>query len=69
MPATEETWYNQKLLHLIFGCTSLLMLVSVIWMIAQDHEREWKNHQREFRTIQESSCAVEWLRKRSLLRK
>lgn len=53
MPATEKTWYDQKLLHLIFGCTSLLMLVSVIWMIAQDHEREWKNHQREFRTIQQ----------------
>ncbi len=53
MPATEETWYNQKLLHLIFGCTSLLMLIAVVWMIAQDHEREWKNHQREFRSIQE----------------
>ena len=53
MPATEKTWYDQKLLHLIFGCTSLVMLVSVVWMIVEDHEREWKNHQREFRTIEE----------------
>ena len=38
MPATEETWYNQKLLHVIFGCSSLIMLIATIWMVAQDHD-------------------------------
>lgn len=52
MPATEETWYNQKLLHVIFGCSSLIMLIATIWMVAQDHERPWKNVQRDFRDIQ-----------------
>ena len=52
MPATDKTWYDQKLLHVIFGCTSVVMLISTIWMIAQDHERSWKGHQREFRDIQ-----------------
>jgi len=57
MPATEETWYNQKLLHVIFGCSSLVMLISVVWMIAQDHEREWKGVQRDFRDIQQKQLA------------
>ena len=52
MPATEQTWYDQKLLHVVFGVTSLIMLISVVWMIAQDHERPWKKHQREFRDMQ-----------------
>lgn len=52
MPATETPWYNQKLLHVIFGCTSLVMLIATIWMVAQDHERSWKEHQRDFRSIQ-----------------
>lgn len=57
MPATEKTWYDQKLLHVIFGCTSLVMLIATIWMVAQDHERSWKNRQREFREIQMKQLA------------
>ena len=53
MPATEKTWYDQKLLHVIFGCTSLVMLIATIWMVAQDHEREWKGYQRGLRSIEQ----------------
>lgn len=52
MPATEQTWYNQKLLHVIFGCSSVVMLIATIWMIAQDHNRPWKAYQNEFRDVQ-----------------
>ncbi len=45
MPASEQTWYNQKLLHVIFGAVSLLMLVATFWLLAKDHNREWKDWQ------------------------
>ncbi len=47
MPATEQTWRDSKLLHLVFGVTSLLMLVCTIWMLAADHRREWKDYQKQ----------------------
>src|SRR5580658_1792798 len=52
MPATEQTWRNSKLLHLVFGISSLAMLVTTLWMLAADHLREWKDVQRKFRDIE-----------------
>jgi len=52
MPATEQTWRDQKLLHVVFGLSSLLMLVATIWMLAADHNREWKQYQRDFRDVE-----------------
>jgi cytochrome c2 len=52
MPATEQTWRDSKLLHLIFGVTSLGMLVCTIWMLAADHRREWKTYQSKFQGIE-----------------
>ena len=40
MPATEQTWRSQKLLHKIFAIGSLLLLVSTIWMFSKDHDRQ-----------------------------
>ncbi|MCA9248221.1 MAG: c-type cytochrome, partial [Planctomycetales bacterium] len=45
MPATEQTWRNQKTLHVVFGLSSLAMLIATIWMFAKDHAREWKDYQ------------------------
>ena len=48
MPATEQTWRNSKLLHVVFGISGLAMLITTIWMLAADHRREWKDYQRKF---------------------
>ncbi|HEX6963749.1 MAG TPA: PDZ domain-containing protein, partial [Lacipirellula sp.] len=45
MPATEQTWRNQKTLHAVFGATALVMAIATIWMMASDHNREWKDWQ------------------------
>ncbi len=45
MPATESTWRNLKLLHVVFGVSSIAMLVVTIWMFVVDHNREWKDYQ------------------------
>ncbi len=52
MPATEQTWRDSKLLHLVFGLTGLAMLVCTIWMLAADHRREWKTYQSTFQGIE-----------------
>ena len=45
MPATEKTWRDQARMHVIFGISSLVMLVGTIWMLAKDHNREWRKWQ------------------------
>jgi cytochrome c2 len=45
MPATEKTWRDQAWMHVIFGISSLIMLGGTIWMLAKDHNREWRQWQ------------------------
>jgi len=45
MPATEQTWRDLKLMHFVFGVSALAMLITTIWMLAADHNREWKKVQ------------------------
>jgi cytochrome c551/c552 len=45
MPATEKTWRDQLRMHVIFGVTSLVMLLATIWMLWKDHNREWRRWQ------------------------
>jgi cbb3-type cytochrome oxidase cytochrome c subunit len=41
-----------KLMHAVFGVASVAMLVTTVWMLADDHNRQWKNYQRQFRDIE-----------------
>ena len=34
MPATEQTWYNLKVLHVVIAVTSVLLLVSTVVMVS-----------------------------------
>src|SRR3954470_20158933 len=45
MPATEKTWRDQAKMHVIFGISALVMLGGTIWMLAKDHNREWREWQ------------------------
>src|SRR3954454_13455942 len=45
MPATEKTWRDQARMHVIFGISALVMLGGTIWMLAKDHNREWRKWQ------------------------
>jgi len=76
MPATEKTWRDQAKMHVLFGISALVMLVGTIWMLAKDHNREWRKWQlsdrsREAWTIQaqlaqaeaDSTVALEQLQK------
>lgn len=51
MPATESTSRDLKLMHVVFGVSAVVLLGSTVWMLAKDHNREWKSVQREMRDI------------------
>ena len=58
MPATEKTWRDQKVLHVVFGCTGLVLLISTVWMFGADHSRQWKEYQRTNRRV--ATTTTEW---------
>ncbi len=45
MPASEKTWRDMKLMHVVFAISSVAMLIGTLWMLVQDHNREWKQYQ------------------------
>ena len=40
--------YNVDFLNVVFAASSLFLLLSVVWMVWDDYDREWKNTQRRF---------------------
>ena len=43
MPASEQTWRNQRTLHVVFGASAVVMAIATVMMMARDHNREWKD--------------------------
>ena len=39
-------------MHVVFGVSSVAMLLTTVWMLAADHNRSWKEFQRTFRDIE-----------------
>ena len=52
MPATEQTWWNLKLLHVVFAATAVALLVATVFVLTGDHNRPWKQYAREFRELE-----------------
>ena len=52
MPATEQTWRNLKLLHVVFAATAVALLVATVFVLTGDHNRPWKQYAREFRELE-----------------
>ena len=58
MPATEQTWRDLKVLHVVFGVSALGLLVATVAMLVADHNRPWKKYQREFRELETWTAAA-----------
>src|SRR5713101_4399643 len=54
MAATDQTYRHQKTLDIVFALSCIVMLISVVWMFAQDYNREFKKVQRKFRDVDEA---------------
>src|SRR5439155_24475358 len=61
MAASDQTYRDQRALHLVFAVSSVAMLASTIWMFWDDYNRPFKKEQRVFRELEEE------LAKRALL--
>src|SRR5687768_2346973 len=40
--------YNIDFLNVVFAASGIFLFVSVVWMVWDDYDREWKNAQRRF---------------------
>src|SRR5690348_14239911 len=52
MAATDKNYRDQYTLDIVFAVSSILMLISVVWMFMQDYNREYKDEQRSFRDVE-----------------
>ena len=52
MAATDKPYRTQHTLDIVFAVSSLAMLLSIIWMFADDYYRPFKTEQRSFREIE-----------------
>ncbi len=52
MAATDQFYRKQKTLDVVFAVSCVLMLISTIWMLVQDYNREFKQIQRDFRDVE-----------------
>src|SRR5215471_2733178 len=44
--------YNVDFLNVVFAASSVFLFLSVIWMVWDDYDREWKNTQRRFSQLE-----------------
>src|SRR5690349_17688257 len=44
--------YNIDFLNVVFAASSIFLFLSVIWMVWDDYDREWKNTQRRFSQLE-----------------
>src|SRR5262245_48039998 len=54
-----DTHYHVPALNRWFVFSSLLLLVSAVWMVLDDWARPWKGYQREFRTMEVARARAE----------
>lgn len=51
MPATDQTWYNQRACHVAFAGASVLLLLGTILLLAKDHAKEYTRYQEKAHEI------------------
>src|SRR5262245_30927570 len=44
--------YNVDFLNVVFAASSLFLFLSVVWMVWDDYDRQWKNTQRRFSELE-----------------
>ena len=49
--------YNIDFLNVVFAASSIFLFLSVIWMVWDDYDRDWKNYQRRFAQLEHGGDA------------
>lgn len=61
MPVVTETYRNIRTLNIIFAASALAALASMLWMLKDDHERPWREHQTDYFNVQAALAHFERL--------
>jgi len=56
----HERHYNINKLNVIFAISSIVLLLSLLWMVKEDYDREWKGYQKEFRVLEVEKTRVKY---------
>ncbi len=48
MPVTTDTLRNTKKVTILFAITSVVMTISLVWLVMVDYQRPWKDHQAQY---------------------
>jgi len=52
MAATDKPYRNQPTLNVVFAVSCVAMLLTTLWMLVDDYNREFKTVQRKFRDVE-----------------
>src|SRR4051812_6373530 len=52
MAATDQFYRSQRTLDVVFGVSCGLLLLTTLWMLADDYLAGWKKEQRLFRDVE-----------------
>src|SRR5439155_19873560 len=52
MAATDRPYRNQQTLNVVFAVSCVAMLLTTLWMLVDDYNREFKTVQRKFRDVE-----------------
>src|ERR1044071_6719071 len=61
MAASDATYRNTRTLNIVFAASSVVMLITIIGMFAEDYFRDWKIEQRLFYDVEEEMAKREVL--------
>ncbi|MEE9189136.1 MAG: hypothetical protein V3U16_00005, partial [Candidatus Neomarinimicrobiota bacterium] len=62
---TSERLYNISKLNVWFAISSIVFVVVLIWLFADDYSRSWKDYQQQFRQLQISKTNAQYLDEKS----
>ena len=54
----DERYWNINLLNKWFAISSILFLISIMWMFLDDNDDEFKVYQREFRKLESEIAKI-----------
>src|SRR5262245_25341712 len=61
MAASDATYRKTRTLNILFAVSSVIMLITIIGMFAEDYFRDWKVEQRLFYDVEEEMAKREVL--------
>ena len=60
MAEPQERHYNINRLNMIFAIASSVLLLALIWLVADDYTRQWKDYQHKFRELEIEKTRVKY---------